>query len=54
MRGFQNGLIYRFIISDPGDIKFKKEVIFLGRFSPHEKPEGEDKKSNFWIFQIAF
>ena len=30
-----------------GDLKLKKEVIFFGRFSPFEIPEGEDKISNF-------
>ena len=30
-------------------LKFKKEVIFLGRFSPHEIPESLDK-----IFQNCF
>ena len=28
-------------------LKFKKEVIFLGRFSPYEIPESGDKISNF-------
>ena len=28
-------------------LRFEKEVIFLGRFSPYEIPESEDKISNF-------
>ena len=28
-------------------LKFEKEVIFLGRFSPYEIPESRDKISNF-------
>ena len=28
-------------------LKFKKEVIFLGGFSPYEIPESRDKISNF-------
>ena len=28
-------------------LKFEKEVIFLGRFSPYEIPESGDKISNF-------
>ena len=30
-----------------GDLKFKKELIFFGRFSPFEISESEDKISNF-------
>ena len=33
-------------------LKFEKEVIFLGRFSPNEIPESGDKNSNF--FKIGF
>ena len=35
-------------------LKFEKEVIFLGRFSPYEIPESGDKISYFWVFKIAF
>ena len=35
-------------------LKLEKEVIFLGRFSPHEIPEKGDKISDFLIFKIAF
>ena len=35
-------------------LKFEKEVIFLGRFSPYEIPESGDKIFYFWVFKIAF
>ena len=35
-------------------LKFEKEVIFLGKFSPYEIQESRDKISNFWVFKIAF
>ena len=35
-------------------LKFKKEVIFLGRFSPYEIPESGDKISNFKQFWKLF
>ena len=35
-------------------LKFEKEVIFLGRFSPYEIPESGDKIPNFRVFKIAF
>ena len=47
MRGSQNGLIYLSIdhkqFSRYLHLKFEKEVIFLGRFSPYEIPESGDK-----------
>ena len=36
------------------DLKFEKEVVFLGRFSPDEIPESGDGISNLWVFKIAF
>ena len=35
-------------------LKFEKEVISLGKFSPSEIPESRDKIPNFWVFKIAF
>ena len=50
MRGFQNGLIYLFIIAVLEIFAFKVQKrgdFFFGRFPPYEMPESGDKISNF-------
>ena len=34
-------------------LKFQKEVVILGRFTPYEIPENGDKICNFRVFEIA-
>ena len=51
MRGFQNGLVYLSLVSGIFlrylHLKFEKEMIFSGKFSPYEIPKSGDKISNF-------